>query len=405
MTQQLPATADIDNPPHGGPITKFGVFFQRHWTRGKPGQATPDWVAKFAYRTWLVALLFKLIGSTWDMSWHFRWLRDDLAPPHLINTVGTVMVCALVIIHSYTGLACDRRSLRLMQAGTVIFLIAAPLDVINHRVSGLDLTAWSPTHGLLYLGTGIMILGTIDGWMKFAKPGPARTLTLGALWVFFLENIYFSNGQQEYGILSLLAWERGAPEAEPELLQFAADQLGRAVDREAVIGFALPIESWVYPLWGIGVMALVLALARATTRARWTATTVALAYVAYRSLAWPALVGGGFPPSTVPFFLAFVGLGVDLAFLLARGRAWTTAGIGAALVTILGFAALRAQAELAPLLMPNAHTASAPPVDYWMIPVVAAGVFALWAAAEPAARWWNSREHRTIAEIVPEAVV
>ena len=36
------------------------------------------------------------------------------------------------------------------------FLAAAPLDVINHRVNGLDLTAWSPTHMLLYIGTGVM---------------------------------------------------------------------------------------------------------------------------------------------------------------------------------------------------------------------------------------------------------
>ncbi|MFC7481333.1 hypothetical protein ACFQX7_16650 [Luedemannella flava] len=31
------------------------------------------------YGIWLVALLCKALGSSWDVSWHFKWLRDDLA--------------------------------------------------------------------------------------------------------------------------------------------------------------------------------------------------------------------------------------------------------------------------------------------------------------------------------------
>src|SRR5215217_4101786 len=240
------------------PIGKTRLFFTRHWHRGAPGQPTPDWVLHFAYGMWLIAFTFKLIGSSWDMSWHFKWLRDDLAPPHLINTVGTGIVLVLVAIHSYTGLGCDRRSLRLMQIGTAVFLIAAPLDVINHRVNGLDLTAWSPSHMMLYIGTAIMLAGVIDGWLKFSTPGPIRTRILIGLWAFFLENAYFSNGQQEYGILGVRAWERGHPEAEPSLLAFAAQQLGRPVDLQAVLHFTLPIPDWVYPMWGIGVMALLL---------------------------------------------------------------------------------------------------------------------------------------------------
>src|SRR5262245_59152570 len=38
------------------------------------------------FRLWLVAFALKMLGSTWDMSWHFKWLRDDFAPPHLLNT-------------------------------------------------------------------------------------------------------------------------------------------------------------------------------------------------------------------------------------------------------------------------------------------------------------------------------
>ncbi|KAA9161053.1 hypothetical protein FPZ12_014910 [Amycolatopsis acidicola] len=360
----------------GGPVAKTKQFFAEHWERGAPGTATPRWVLRFAYGMWLVAFAFKLLGSSWDVSWHFKFIRDDFAPPHLINTVGTGIVIVLVAIHSYTGLGCDRRSLRLMQAGLGLFLLAAPLDVINHRVNGLDLTAWSPTHLLLYIGTGVMLAGVLDGWLKLAEPGRFRTLVLTGLWVFFLENTFFPNGQQEYGILGLRAWERGAPEAEPSLLSFAAQQIGHPVDRTAVLHFTMPIPDWVYPLWGIGVSALVLGLARHTLKHRWAATSVAALYVAYRMVIWPLLVAGTFPASTIPFYLVFVGLAVDLA----RGQ-WATT---AALVAAFGYGVLWVQSLFG----------AAPPFAWWTLPIVLAAV-ALAYRATAAKQWIRASYRRT----------
>ena len=117
-----------------------------------------------------------MLGSSWDVSWHFRWLRDDLAPPHLLNSAGTVVVVALVLFSGYTGHGVDRRALRLMQAGTATFLLAVPVDLVNHRVNGLDITSWSPSHALLYLGTAIMLAGAIRGWWLHAAPGRLRDL-------------------------------------------------------------------------------------------------------------------------------------------------------------------------------------------------------------------------------------
>jgi hypothetical protein len=328
---------------------------------------------------WLVGLLCKMLGSSWDMSWHFKWQRDDLAPPHLLNTVGTVIVVVLVTIHTFTGFGCDRRSLRLMQGGTAIFLVAGPLDVINHRVNGLDLTAWSPSHFLLFIGTAVMIIGVIDGWLKSAAPGPTRTLVLGALWVFFLENAVFPQGQQEYGTLELASWLNGDPHAEPSLLRFAAETFygdpNRPVTQEAVEHFALPIPSWVYPMWGIGVAALIMVVASRTIGRAWAATAVAGAYVAYRSLIWPALVAADFPPSIVPFYLLFVGLAVDLARRLKVANL-TEALAGAAVVTVVGYGALLSQDLLA----------QAPPVAYWTAPITFAGLAVLWWSGRPLAR-------------------
>lgn len=383
MTQGIPTSRESAAPVPTGPIGQFLAFFRLHWTRGAAGRETPPWVLLLAYRMWLVALLLKMLGSSWDMSWHFKWQRDDLAPPHLINTVGTVMVVVLVAIHTFTGMGCDRRSLRLMQWGTAIFLVAGPLDVVNHRINGLDLTAWSPSHFLLFIGTAVMIIGAIDGWLKASPPpGRARSLVLVALWVFFLENAVFPQGQQEYGTLELASWLRGEPYAEPSLLRFAAETFygdpNHPVTQDAVEHFALPIPNWVYPLWGVGVAALILVAASRTIGRAWAATTVATAYVAYRSLIWPALVGIDFPPSIVPFYLVGVGLAVDLARRLGLAHL-TEAVAGAALVTGLGYGALLLQ-DLA---------IETPPVAYWTAPLTFAGLVLLWWSGRPLARWLN----------------
>ena len=176
---------------------------------------TTETELRWIYTAWLGAFLLKMLGSSWDVSWHFRWLRDDLAPPHLLNSAGTAVVIGLVIFHSYSGYGVDRRALRLMQWGIGMFLIAIPIDIVNHRINGLDITSWSPSHGLLYLGTAIMLAGAIRGWWLYAAPGRIRNLVSLGLWLFFVENVLFPNQHQEYGVLSLRDYLDGHTTAEP----------------------------------------------------------------------------------------------------------------------------------------------------------------------------------------------
>ena len=322
---------------------RLSGFMRTYWTRGEPSRATPRSLAVFMQRMWLAALLFKLLGSSWDVSWHFKWLRDDLAGAHILNTVGTGIAIGLVLAHTFTGYGTDRRSLRIMQIGTGIFVLAGPIDVINHRVNGLDLTAWSPSHLLLYGGTAIMIAGVIRNWYHcFPTDGRfARQWRLGmiALWAFMFENMFFPTGQQEYGILEIASWFRGAPYAEPELISFAAGQHGRPVDDIAVESFAMPIAPWVYPVWGIAVCAALLVFARVMVGWRWTATAVVGVYVLYRCLIWPVLTFTIFPPSIVPFWLLLVGVTVDAVFLL-KLHPYLRALAGAVAVTAVGYGAI-----------------------------------------------------------------
>ncbi|MEU6413054.1 hypothetical protein [Microbispora sp. NPDC046933] len=357
-----------------------------YWTRGEAGRQTPQDLFRVLYLGWLAAFVLKVLGSSWDVSWHFKWLRDDLAPPHLLNTVGTVIAVALTIVHWYTGYGVDRTSSRLIVGGTGVFLIAIPLDLINHRVNGLDITAWSPSHALLYIGTALMIAGVIRGWYlgsgRYAEiTRRRRALVLGGLFAFLLENVHFPELQQEYGVLELASWDRGQPYAEPTLLEFAANQMGRAVDRAMVLKFSLPIPDVVYAVYagvaGVGV----LVLARVMVGRRFTATAIAGAYVAYRCLIWPLLVGGGFPPSTVPFFFLLAGLGVDLAFLVPVRHLRPL--VGAVLATAGVYGGLLAQDRVL----------EAPPYAPEAWPVALAALAVVWYAVE----WFTGRRGLTAA--------
>ncbi|WP_239128769.1 hypothetical protein [Sinosporangium siamense] len=347
------------------PLKSAAAWALPYWTRGEPGRETPSDLFRVLYLGWVIAMTLKVLGSSWDVSWHFKWLRDDLAPPHLINSVGTAIVVALTIVHGYTGYGVDRTALRLIQTGTGVFLVAVPLDLINHRVNGLDITSWSPSHMLLYIGTAFMIAGVIRGWFTGAPEGSRRSLVLGALFLFCLENTWFPSQHQEYGVFGIHAWDRGEPEAEPILLQFAADQMGRAVDRDMVVAFSLPVPDFLYPVYATVAGVAVLVLARMMIGRAWSATLIAAAYVAYRMVIWPLLAVADFPVSAVPFFLVGAAVCVDLAFQIKVPVVRALAG--AALVTGGSYLALYAQHTLldSPPLMP----ASAP-VAFGLLAVV-----------------------------------
>ncbi len=368
-----PAPAPAAAPPAPGsvgaalahPLALVRWFWAAYLTPGHPGRPTDQTELTWIYGAWLGAFLLKMLGSSWDVSWHFRWLRDDLAPPHLLNSAGTALVIGLVLIHSYTGYGVDRRALRLMQWGIGTFLVAIPIDIVNHRINGLDITSWSPSHGLLYLGTAVMLAGAIRGWWLYAAPGRVRNLVSLGLWLFFVENALFPNQHQEYGVLSLRDYLAGHTTAEPQLLDFAAAQ------GQTPTMFMLPVPSWVHPAWLVCAGLLALVVARKVVGLRWTATAVAATYLAYRAVMWVLLVGMGFPPSVLPFVLLVGAVLVDLA-VTYRVPGWVAGPVVAGVV----YAAATVQETLRML----------PPWNWWSVLPVAIVFGALWAAVDRLAR-------------------
>lgn len=290
-----------------GVVARVGRLARQYWVRGLPGRPTSQDELRWIYRAWLLAFVAKAVGSSWDVSWHFKWLRDDLAPPHLLNSAGTGLVFALVVFHSYTGLGVDKVALRWMQAGIGLFLFAIPLDLINHATFGLDITSWSPTHAVLYLGTAVMLVGTMRAWWLYAAPGRLRNGVMLALWVFFFENVLFPNQHQEYGVVSLELFRDGRSSAEPILLAFARDQGNSPAE------FMLPVPSWVHPAWLILAGLLTLVVARKVTGLRWAATILTAGYLLYRFLTLGLLWAADFPTSAAPIMALVGAVFIDLA--------------------------------------------------------------------------------------------
>ncbi|NEN51144.1 hypothetical protein G3R41_09365 [Modestobacter muralis] len=353
------------------PVELLRWLWSAYMTPGLPGRATSPVELRWIHTAWLVAFSLKMVGSTWDVAWHFRWLRDDLAPPHLLNSAGTMLVVALVVFASYTGYGVDRTALRLMQAGIGTFLVAIPLDLLNHRVNGLDITSWSPSHSLLYLGTAVMLAGAIRGWWLHAAPGRQRDLIAIGLWLFFVENALFPDQHQEYGVLSLSAYEAGRSTAEPSLLDFAASQ------GQTPTQFMLPVPAWVHPAWLVCAGLLALVVARRSVGRRWTATTLAAVYLAYRGACWLLLTSTGFPPSVLPVMLLAGAVLVDLT-VLARVPGWLAGPV------VTGGVALAAWVQ--------SVVAQIPPWDWSALPLVAVGAAVLWTALDRlAASSWLRR--------------
>lgn len=282
------------------------------------------------YSLWLVAFLLKLIGSSWDVAWHFRFLRDDFAPPHIINTLGTLLAFGLLLVQRYRGTGADGRGLRIAQVGVGVFVLAIPLDLLNHRMFGLDLTTWSLTHMLLYLGTGLLLLGVLRSWLLRAQAGRARTLFGLAFGAFLLEDVLFPLGQQEFGVLATEAFLRGRPTADAALLALSGGNLVRLIQGS--------LPPWLYPFWLVLGSSAVLIAMRRLIAGRWIATIICMIYLIYRYIANATLTAAGFPPSFVPFMLLGAALVIDGAAALRWGNVATSLAVvgsvyaGAALV-------------------------------------------------------------------------
>jgi hypothetical protein len=350
---------------------RIGATAVRAWRnrldQGFANGATDQRTIRAVFVLWLVAFLLKHSGSAWDVAWHFRYVFGALEPPHWLNITGSALAAALIVFQTMTGKAVERTGFLILEGAYAVFLISMPLDVLNHYLFGLDVTVWSPTHILSFASTTVMMAGLLYSWLRLAAPGRWRLAIALLCWAFLLDDVMFQLSQQEYGVIALDAYARGQTTASPELLA----QAGRSPEQFVQGG----IPHWVYPIWMILMSTIMLMAARRIVGWRWTATAVALIYLAYRALGRLLLGAFDFPVSFIPVMLLLAAFVIDLA----ERRRWLPIVTALALVGIY-----YASAELIGryTLMPDFALSTAP-----------IALIALWGALA-AARWWGRRGGR-----------
>ncbi len=302
---------------------------------------------KKVYGLWLLAFGLKLFGSAWDTSWHFKYFFDTFSPPHNVNTAGFLLAWALVGYH-WGGTAwaqrqaarlpagpqrfarkwllleslgperhMDRGSLIVTTTGLFVFLVAAPIDQMWHRIFGLDLTTWSPTHLGLFAGTELAILGVLMGVYRHGKTderGSFDSITLLCLGGFLLEAFLFACGQQEYGYITLYAINHPDYVNVQHMTTFPIPALLAAAQNQGG-AYALAtgnVPTWIYPYYQLLIVTAILQFTRLLHRRAWTATAVTALYLAYRLFARFLLHSFDFPVSFVPYYLIGIGLSLDM---------------------------------------------------------------------------------------------
>jgi hypothetical protein len=316
----------------------------RHWHSGEPLDASlADFrITRIVFGLWIAAFILKHIGASWDVAWHFRFLRDDLIPPHIVNLSGNFLALGLLWYQYLTRTAVERTGFMILLAGFALFIAAMPLDLLNHRFYGLDVTIWSIPHLMFFFGSTLALIGLLRSWLRLAPIGRWRTAYTLIFLTLLMDCAIFVLGQHEYGVLSVAAFRSGRPTASDDLLALAHGN---------VAGFATGwMPAWVYPIWMVLAGTLVLTNARRVQPGRWTAIIVAALYLAYRGAGYSLLVAAKFPPSFIPVMVLIAAVALDMAAQWRWRPVWTTAGL---LLAWYGSAAVVGQITLMPTFAPE----------------------------------------------------
>lgn len=268
----------------------------------------------------VAALLMKWIGASWDISWHFHLESDANSPAHLTNIIGNGILVVVLLWAWFTRRPEEEGPLVAAGTGLAMVAVAVPADLLWHHFFGLDLTNWSPTHMLLFYGTGVLTVALVflyaaeAGWRAgstFRSAGLSRgdwtmLVFLGsrAFAPFFFPAVF-----NEYAAVAAQNVASGYAlyDVEPALQSFAATIHDLPYD---------DLPHALYPAYMLSVCSAFFVAARRVTGAPFFATGIAALYVASRLASDQALVSIGWPYSAIPYNLLLIALAVDAAWML-----------------------------------------------------------------------------------------
>lgn len=286
------------------------------------------------YLLWLLSAALGAMGAAADVSWHFSRVFDEFSPPHNVATTGFILNIGLLywalIRHRDRLSAGERTGLMLNALGTAIFLIAIPLDFTWHKIFGVDITTWSPTHLMLFYSACISEFGVLKAWLSTPE-GRSRGSWPVTFFInfFFLSAMLFPLSQQEYAATALDSLNRTGKTpwfVAPDLWALAGPQAVRLAKGGA--------PDWLYLVYQPAVAVLVFTVvsillranamrtdgAQTSAASRWyrylPATGLALALIAFRVAGRAVFSSIGMPVATIPLWLIPLALVLDVAFLV-----------------------------------------------------------------------------------------
>lgn len=289
------------------------------------------------YWVWALGLLLKGIGASWDVSWHFRILRETVSPPHVVNAIGG-LVCAAALAYEWRHRDQKRTGpLLVILAGIALFLLAIPFDEWWHRRFGVDLTTWSPAHMMLFTGTMVSVFGVLllfvgdlarNARVRDAIRAATKTerLMLAFLLVVFAGAVYFPLTYNEYTTVAVRVIAEAPGTVDPALV-------ARAQSTDDPIFLGTP--RWLYPVYSVVIGAFVGTLARAWLGRGWA--LVALGGIsAERALVDGILGAAGWPTAALPLQFAAMGAAIELVWI-ARAPSWARAVAGGVAGAVVGY--------------------------------------------------------------------
>jgi hypothetical protein len=288
----------------------------------------------------------KAVGAAWDVSYHFKHLRELYELPHLVNAAGDLLLAGVVAYLWQYGGKSERKRLFFIIGGGAMFFFGIFFDQWYHERFGVDLTIWSPAHLTLYAGSLIALLGTLRYLFEeydLRRISPRLKKIFGLIFSgLILESLWFLLLQQEQGVVTEYLMNHGIRLADDELL-WAVLKTGQNAYGN--------IPHWVYGTWAVMSLVAVFHFAQRLSLHRLSSTIIATFYVGTRLVLNSIFVFAHYPSSTVPYFILPIALAFD-AFYNILSRHPLERDMGATAIPVLGVVLAGLINPLAPIHPP-----------------------------------------------------
>lgn len=145
----------------------------------------------------LAAFLFAF-GMLWDTYIHVYYAHTLLAVPHVIVLAGFAVygviglsACRMLLKDKKVS-SSERNSLKIVALGTLA-LPGAFGDELWHKISGIDMTAWSFPHLFILLSMASVLVGLVSLEINQTKRNFSQSAIRPSKWllVFFASSVFF----------------------------------------------------------------------------------------------------------------------------------------------------------------------------------------------------------------------